>query len=253
MCNGAVPELTVVVPSRGRPDSAPELCGAFARTCTADTELIFAVDGDDPTLDGYHAALRGAASAARGRATPPYLVVVPRRDGTRPTMVAALNAVAGHVARRAEAPAAVGFMNDDHEPLTAGWDEIMLAALAARPGVVYGDDMVMGEAIPTAWVMSTVVLRALPHMVPEGLWHLYADDYVRDLARAAGCLAYLPHVKIRHNTPLVGRRPADEGYLRVNAGEVYDHDKAELARYRARRGEADVAAVRAALAGAGAR
>ena len=48
-----MPDLVVVVPTRGRPENAHALRRAFKDTCTADTALVFAVDADDPALSGY--------------------------------------------------------------------------------------------------------------------------------------------------------------------------------------------------------
>jgi hypothetical protein len=234
-------ELVVVIPTRGRPHTVAALCEAFAATCTADVEMVFAVNADDPTLPDYRAALRAATGGPRGASTPPHV------DAVRATtMIGALNDAAAHAARTG--PAAVGFMNDDHLPRTPGWDGVFLDVLADRPGMVYGDDLVMGEQIPTQWAMSTAVLRALPHMVPPGLWHLYADDYIRRLFLAAGAATYRGDVVMEHMTPLVGKRAEDDGYLRVNAPDWYEHDRAELERHWAEHGEAEVRAVREAVA-----
>ena len=44
-------DLLVITPSRGRPDGMKRLAHAVAATAQAETDLIFAVDDDDPALE----------------------------------------------------------------------------------------------------------------------------------------------------------------------------------------------------------
>lgn len=228
-------DLVVIVPSRGRPHTVAGMAEAFERTCTADTRLWFAVDDDDPTVEGYMAA------APKGV----HVIASPNRS-----MVDALNSAARFLA--GDDPArrrALGFMGDDHRPRTPGWDRAYLDALAATPGIVYGNDLIQGANLPTQCAMSTDVVRALGHMAPPVLTHLYVDNYWRDLGRAAGCLTYLPDVVIEHVHPVAGKAAVDDGYRRVNAPQMYQRDAAAYETYMREHGGRDVAAVRQALAG----
>src|SRR6187549_67998 len=97
-----MPDLVVIVPSRGRPERAHALAVAFTATCTADTGLVFAVDNDDPACLDYLRIVQGQFGRHAYATDPPS------------TMVIALNNTARWVTELDAAPFAVAFMGDDH-------------------------------------------------------------------------------------------------------------------------------------------
>lgn len=219
-------DLVVIVPSRGRPEAAGELAQAFVETCTADTWLMFAVDGDDPTRAEYE-ALRDREQAA-GRS-----IAVTTVTGGR-SMVDTLNGAAKWLADAAHpgVPFAVGFQGDDHRPRTKGWDAAYLAALRdLGTGIVYGNDLLQGENLPTQCAMTADIVRALGYMAPPGLRHMYVDNFWATLGTEAACLRYLPDVVVEHLHPAAGKAEWDAGYRRVNARHMYDQDRNEFNRY----------------------
>lgn len=223
------PELLVIVPSRGRPAAVEDLLAAAAKTCTAKTRFLFAIDADDPTADGYVQ-------------TAGHLYV---NHGPK-TMVAALNAAAGAYLTAPSRFDAVAFMGDDHRPRTVGWDRAYLDALTdLGTGIVYGEDLLQGENLPTQVAMTADIVRALGHMAPPTLTHLFVDNYWRDLGQAAGCLRYLPDVTVEHLHPFAGKAPMDEGYSRVNDHSMYRIDALAYAEYAQFNLLADVAKVKA--------
>lgn len=220
-------DLTVIVPSRGRPQAARELAQAFASTCTADTRLVFAVDEDDPTLPDYSDVPRSWADCSRP------VVMLGIADAPS-TMVKTLNAAALAEAGLREPSFALGFMGDDHRPRGMGWDAAYLDALRdLGTGVVYGDDLIQGANLPTQCAMTADIVRALGFMAPPVLRHLCVDNFWRDLGQAADCLCYLPDVVIEHMHPIAGKADWDDGYRRVNAGDVYDADERAYADWSA--------------------
>ena len=228
------PELIVIVPSRGRPATARPLIEAFAETCTADTLLAFAVDAADPHLHDYIAA------------TEPFTEAMLAVNYGETSMVAALNTAAESLMAWSPTTKAIGFMGDDHRPRTVGWDSAYLNALEEPGiGIVYGNDLLQGERIPTQVAMDADIVRALGHMAPPVLTHLFVDNYWRDLGRAAGCLRYLPDVVVEHVHPFAGKASMDEGYARVNAPTMYQRDSDAYADYAGSRLTADVAKVKA--------
>ncbi|MFD9949832.1 hypothetical protein ACFWYW_55815 [Nonomuraea sp. NPDC059023] len=224
--------MVVIVPSRGRPTAALELAGTFQATCALNTRPVFAVDADDPTAEDYQEVVRQGLGS----------VIV--ADHT--SMVDALNRRAAGYANLEEdlRPTAIGFMGDDHRPRSVGWDAAYLAVLAERPGFVYGNDLVQRANLPTQIAISTSVVAALGHMAPGCLTHLYVDNYWRHLGQAAGCITYLPDVVVEHLHPVAGTAPVDDGYLRVNAPEMYARDRAAFQAYMAEHGQREVLAVR---------
>lgn len=220
-------ELVVIVPSRGRPHAVAELVQAFRETCTMQTTLVVAIDDDDPKYIGYMAFEAGT--------------VLHITEGPS-TMVKTLNDAAMRFSRAAPA---IAFMGDDHRPRTIGWDAAYLNALTEmRTGIVYGNDLFQGEAIPTQVAMTTDIIRALGHMAPPELTHLFVDNYWKDLGNAAGCLRYLPGVVVEHLHPFAGKGDLDEGYHRVNAPSMYANDQHTYALYVDYRLAADITKVR---------
>jgi hypothetical protein len=216
--------LVVIVPSRGRPHSVAALAEAFADTThDRDTRLWIAVDSDDPDLGQYRDAV--------ALVDDPRVTVTAVVGGC---MSVALNEAA-MAAVSDPAVDAVGFMGDDHRPRTEGWDAAYLAALAEMGGVgiVYGDDGLQSEALPTQCAMSASIVRTLGWMCPPTLRHLWIDNFWLDLGRAAGCLRYLPGVVVEHMHPYNGKGAMDAGYERVNSAEMIDADQAAYERYAA--------------------
>jgi hypothetical protein len=224
-----MPDLVVIVPSRERPWAAREMADAFAQTCTADTELMFALDDDDPTGIEYGIEAGWVSSPSR-------------------SMVEALNYAATILANGYSAPPfAIGVMGDDHRPRARGWDEQYLAALRdLRTGIVYGDDLLQGEHLPTQCAMTADIVRALGYMAPPSLTHLYVDNAWASIGQSAGCLRYLPDVVVEHVHPFAGKAAMDAGYVRVNDQGMYHRDRVAFEAYVAA-GDlaADVAKVRA--------
>lgn len=201
-------DITVVCPSRGRPEAVRPLIEAFRATCTADTHLLFSVDDTDPYLPEYMTAVL--------RSGP---VGIHAAGNT--CFVEALNTAA----LTAES-FAVGFMGDDHCPRTVGWDARYLEELRRlKTGMVYGDDLLQREKLPTQIAMTTDIVQAVGFMAPPGQKHLYVDNYWLDLGRLAGCIRYLPDVVVEHRHPLAGKASWDANYARVNDSAMYAHDE----------------------------
>lgn len=214
-------DLVVFVPSRGRPREAAEVVDALRETCTADTRLVFAVDGDDPARDDYVnvAVLKTPGSAA---------------INTQPsgTMVSALNKAALDITNTYPDTFAVAFMGDDHRPRTKGWDQAYLDALREMgTGIVYGNDLYQGEKLPTQVAMTSDIIRTLGYMAPPDLKHMYVDNAWLELGRAIGAIRYLPEVVVEHLHPVAGKGEWDEGYERVNAPEMYRRDRVVLEKW----------------------
>lgn len=231
-------DLVVIVPSRGRPDAAAELAMAFRETCTADTALVFALDDGDPSEPGYFGAIQTAAPGQRVG----YFIAANN------SMVEALNKTAAMACGpdAAEPVFAVGFMGDDHRPRTVGWDRAYLDALhELGTGIVYGDDGLQGENLPTQVAMTADIVQALGWMALPALRHLYVDNVWKALGATANCLRYLPDVLVEHMHPFAGKAELDDNYARVNSAEITAHDRHVYERWLLTDAVADVAKIRA--------
>lgn len=225
-----MPDLVIVVPSRGRPKAAAELAEQCAKTCTADTVLLVVVDTDDPTLPEYQAPT----------GTQVYFSWAPPDSGH----VGAINWGAARALEDFH-PFAIAKLDDDHRPRSPkGWDAAMLAALREMgTGIVYGNDLLQGERLPTAPAITSGIVKELGFMAPPVLDHLYCDNFWLDLGKAADCLRYMPEVVIEHLHPAAGKAQWDEGYSRANSSAQYQRDGSAYAEYRQGRFAEDVARV----------
>lgn len=211
--------LTVLVPTRGRPGNLAELWTAFTETCTGETTLLACVDDDDPQLDAYMTAtaeIFGNFAISQG----PRL----RLGGT-------LNHVAPGEATRARY---LAFMGDDHRPRTVGWDVAYMDALAALgTGLVYGNDLIQGETLPTQVAMTSDIVLATGHMVPPGMVHLFLDNAWLALGKALDAITYLPDVVVEHCHPIAGKAAWDPGYAECNTDALMDADRAVFQAWQA--------------------
>lgn len=207
-------DLTIFVPTRGRPLAAVAMQENFERTCQGRTEIIFILSSDDEYLPDYQAS-------ARLGILKKTLEVTPERRGMADPLNLGFRAWLDNP--RTFPSYAVGFMGDDHRPRTEGWDLAYLKALQtlsgrcpnrSRPGVgmVYGNDLLQGENLPTQIAMTANIPAALGRMVPYELTHLYTDTYWLELGRTLNKITYLPEVVVEHMHPGAGKAVVDAGY-----------------------------------------
>lgn len=212
-------DLTVLVPSRGRPQNIERLRQAWQDT-EAEAELRVICDSDDPTLPQY-----------------PGSPCVVERKRLGPTL--------NEAALLVETPF-VGFMGDDHLPRTKHWDRRICEALQdLGVGIAYGNDLLQREVLATAAFMTTEIVSVLGYMVPGGLVHLYIDNAWVELGRRANCLRYLPEVVIEHLHPAAGKAQWDDRYSEVNSGHQDASDKALYHAYVAHQIDSDVQKIQA--------
>jgi hypothetical protein len=116
------------------------------------------------------------------------------------------------------------FVGDDHRPRTADWDAKLIEALQQAPSLAYGNDLLQGKRLPTMVAMTSDIVTALQGMVPPNMKHLYLDNFWKKLGEDLGSLTYLEDVIVEHMHPVAGKAAWDEGYVAVNAQEVYSAD-----------------------------
>jgi hypothetical protein len=152
-------------------------------------------------------------------------------------MVGALNAAAKNECIMYDA---VGFMGDDHRPRTRGWNTMLCDALAPV-GIAYGNDLLQGEKMATAVVMTANIVATLGYMVPPSLEHLCADLVWCEWGRALGVLSYLDNVVIEHMHPANGKAITDVGYQMANSPAQVKRDADAYYAYMAGDFHTDVA------------
>lgn len=211
-------DLVILIPTRNRPEAVMQLAREFAATCTAWTRILFVTDEDDPRQYEYRAAID------LGRKIFSAISHVVQPEGGN--MITGCNVGAERALQLTRG--AIGFMGDDHRPRTKGWDRAYLDTLYLQPGVVYGNDLLQGEYLPTQFAVTAKIIDNLGFLAPPSLVHLYMDDYWMRMGRLCECITYLPDVVVEHMHPVAGKAESDEGYERVNAPEINQRDRAAL-------------------------
>jgi hypothetical protein len=210
-------KMCVVVPSRGRPENAERLAQAFKDT-GAEADLYIVIDNDDPKWNEY-------AKSENYKKLP--------ADNKTGGCAKSLNTGAVLLLDITKYPLYdyFVFMGDDHLPRTPGWDKAFIQALGTNTGIVYGDDLLQGANLPTAYGMSRDLVNELRGMTFPGCIHLFFDNFVKQLGLDLEYLKYLPDVIIEHMHPIAGKAEMDEGYERVNQPKWYEKDLLTLQKY----------------------
>lgn len=207
----------VIVPSRGRPENMARLAASFLGT-NASVDLYAVIDNDDPKWDEY--------------AKNEDYKCLPSENKTG-GCAKALNDAAVHLLDYSRFPLydLYFFMGDDHLPRSLDWDKAFEKALLGKTGIAYGNDLLQGQNLPTAFAMTRDIVDELRGITFPGCIHLYFDNFVKQLGIDLGCLIYLPNVIIEHLHPAAGKAQMDEGYERVNQVKWYEEDLLTLQTY----------------------
>jgi hypothetical protein len=238
-------DLTVFVPTRGRPDNMVGFASEFwDKSNPKTTRLIFVLDEDDQFVNKY---------ISRNAGRYEYVIAPPTRRG----MVGALNWAYRHFGDNDALGFAVGFLGDDHRPRTDGWDTAYLTTLRdLEHGFVYGNDLFQGATMPTQVAFTTSIADTLGYMSPPELDHLCVDLVWRELGQALGRITYLDKVIVEHMHPLAtkadGSKKAkdDKNYKAVNSSLMGRHDAAAYKFYMEEgRFESDVAKLKELING----
>lgn len=211
-------DLTVYVPTKGRPDKIYDHETNFYSTSTINTRVVYIVSSNDPRKDDYFDVSYIGDKP---------LIITPDKPG----FVDPLNK-GYQLDRRSVYSYAVGFMGDDHFPRTQGWDQQLVEQLIKmKSGLVYANDGFQGENIPTQIAMTSDIPLALGYMTLPQLWHLYADNFWLDLGKALDKISYLPEVLIEHMHPATGKVASDVGYEFSGSFELDMRDKIAYTKY----------------------
>lgn len=230
-------DLLAIIPTRGRSHAIPEIMQAWGDT-GATADVLFCVDKDDPKLPEYKQQAKAFADDSRFR-----MVVWARKR-----LCGTLNQAA---VKNADSYRFLAFMGDDHRPRAADrpWDERFRECLSGGgPGLVYGNDLLQGENMPTAVAMTSDIVATLGYFAPPQLVHLCLDLCWLDWGRGLDRITYLPDVVIEHMHPAAGKAELDAGYEEVNSSEQVTADSEAYHDYRDNGGlQADLDKLRALL------
>jgi hypothetical protein len=196
-------KLLIIVPSRNRPENAHRLLNQLIATAPSDASVsvVFAVDENDETRNDYPL---GHTMLVEGG-----------------TMVKALNEVAVPTSEYFEY---LGFLGDDTLPQGNWYYEVVEALESKKNSVVYANDGIYGEKLPTGVFLDVNIVRTLGWMAPPAQKHLYVDNFWKALGEALESLVYLENTVIEHLHPLGGTIPMDTTYNAAYTQERWNHD-----------------------------
>jgi hypothetical protein len=218
-------DLLIIVPTRRRRARLEQFLDAFDATRDGATDLLIVTDDDDDSYAG---------------------LTLPRRAGTvsrpRTWLGPKVNPVATLAARTYPA---VGFLGDDAEPVTPGWDRILMSYLDT-PGIAYPENGRRRDVCEHQ-IVSSCIIRALGWYFEPTLMHYWTDTVLTELGARAGCLRYVAEAIVLHRHYDSGGTydPVYAESVDANGGR----DQVAYNTWRESRMEADVQVVRAAIAG----
>jgi glycosyltransferase involved in cell wall biosynthesis len=225
--------ISILCPTRGRPDSVVRLVKSIQATAVGAVELILHVDYDDPTVDEV-LALAGPGSGGLVR------VLVDNRMLLSQYWNRCADIARGELLMQC---------GDDLVFHTPGWDATFTQAFDQYPdkiALVYGDDGLQHERIATHGVLHRRWVDTVGYFVPPHFASDYNDLWLTEVAAALGRLVYLPEVYTEHLHPAAGKATWDRTHqerLARHATEQVDHTWHTTAHLRAR----DVELLRAVM------
>ena len=182
------PTLSLIVPTRGRPDPLRRFLDSIARTATrpGQLEVVLVVDADDP----------GSAAVGHPRLRLRHVVGPPGRT------MGALN-MDGYAASTGEY---VMLLNDDVLARTPGWDRVVLRCFRRFPdpiALVHVNDTLIEHHLCTFPLVSRAFCELAGGICPREYRRYRIDDHIEDvfnLLAYAGVrrTVYLPEVVFEH-------------------------------------------------------
>jgi hypothetical protein len=173
-----VSNLIVIVPTRSRPAQCERLIKSFEKT-TDNAQLMFVIDGDDSSYDGFDWRGHGCAEVS-----------------PRATLSQKLNQTAKNVVDSYDE---IMWQGDDHEFITPHWDSKVLETRKQwGSGWLYPNNGRRSD-VPETWSASKDVVEALGWLANPALAHYYIDNATAEIGKRSGLIKWLPDVKIIHH------------------------------------------------------
>jgi len=123
-------------------------------------------------------------------------------------------------------------VNDDHECITAGWDQAILSQVQGHNVVFTNDDYVNAEGpnrIAGAICFSGKWMRALGYLFLPNLDHLYSDDTWQILCQRPQCAFYMHDVVMAHRHAYKHPELQDETFRVINGEKGLNQESVRVA------------------------
>jgi|TARA_R110000823_G_scaffold234854_1_gene361057 hypothetical protein len=214
--------ISFCCPSRGRPEMAKRLVDTATSTQSSETEFLFYLNNDDPTLEQYQDLLDEKH----------YTV------GPNQSTCYSWNLMAHKASHDI-----VMLMGDDVQVQTKDWDTLIAEQFNKYNDkilmVVPSDGRVKGskrfkdetkiwgdESLPAAhFAVHKNWIKTLGYLAPPFFWHWHVDSYTQKVARKLGRCLYLPTVVFKAKKMFDDTGKQVRTHLNINNRDNFVWDK----------------------------
>jgi len=229
------PAISVLTPTRGRPDNVARLIDSALATTELPIELVFYLDDNDPDLTRNIGVIEEHAPAA--------IYIVGPRIVLSETWNACFRVAVADVLMQC---------GDDIVFRSRHWAETVLREFDKYPDrlvLIHGRDDIQDDRVATHGFYHRRWVDTIGYFMPPYFASDWNDMWWTEVADAVGRRVYLPSVHTEHMHPVVGKAPMDLTHTeRLERHRDDDCDRIYTDRYPER--QQDVAKLRAAIAAA---
>ena len=191
--------ISVIHPSRGRPQKARQAYQEWVKSADNDFEYIISIDNSDPTQTQYYRLFEDC-----------NLIINPNNS-----IVGAVNIAAKEVTGDI-----IVVMSDDFG-CPQGWDTIITEAMPLdRPAVIQVRDTIQDEIV-TLPILNRMMYEKLGWIYFPRYFSMFADNDLTESAKVHGELIKLD-VVFEHRHWVNGKSPKDATYQRENSQTAWN-------------------------------
>lgn len=222
-----IDKILVLVPTRRRPASIDRLRRSFLNTHTNKSELLVILDEDD---EGNYCRYENLKYETY--------------NGEIGYCQEKMNSVAIKYCHEYRY---IGFIGDDNEFITEGWDSKIFSALSSvgENSIAYINDQLQDyctvnmDCCRNVFLDSSIV-KKLGYFAPHCLRHFYQDNFWFSTGTELNTLVYLDQVKVKHWHYLVGTAKEDEVYKLAYRNNKIETDRLSYETYKKTQRDKDI-------------
>ena len=197
--------ILTICPTKNRPEKCGKMLESF-RSMTTISSIVFILDNDEKFISEYKEMLCE------------YNIEI-YREGT----------VTDKINKTFEKYNDYDFYhitNDDFVYQTEEWDLKLIDKIQSKGGIgiSYGNDLLTGQALPTAPMISANIVKALGWLQMPRLTHLYGDSVWKTIGHKLNILYYCHDVIIEHQHPQKDKKYKDSTFEYTNSKAMYQKD-----------------------------
>lgn len=185
-------KIIILLPTRERLEDFIIFAESWKNTTEGKSDVVVRIDSDDKTYEEIKLKY------------PEFIY----EYGDRKPFLDLLNDLALDYAEKYDY---VGFMEDDCNFNTQGWETIFINKLMelGDSGIVWGNDLINTHHIVGLPFMNSKIIKKLGYMCPPEIKYLWADHFWKNIGVAMNSLCYFPDVIIEHRHYSTGKREKD--------------------------------------------